>query len=208
MSTPTTHGGDRSDRPPRSRVRPGGRSERTREAVLRACLDLLVEGVVELPVAEVADRSGVNRATVYRWWPTPADLLADAVAFHWDYRIDAPDTGSWEGDVRSAMTEAVALVDEPVERAIMAAMATGRYPEFNAVVTDAWTKSLPQWVGMVERAVDRGEVRPEADPISVVNLMLAPLIATSLLGRRGTSPHELELLIELVCRATTTAPER
>ncbi|MGW0664209.1 TetR-like C-terminal domain-containing protein [Streptodolium elevatio] len=164
--------------------------------------------MVELPAAEVADRSGVNRATVYRWWPTPADLLADAVAFHWDYRIDAPDTGSWEGDVRSAMTEAVALVDEPVERAIMAAMATGRYPEFNAVVTDAWTKSLPQWVGMVERAVDRGEVRPEVDPISVVNLMLAPLIATSLLGRRGTSLQDLEMLIELVYRATATPPER
>jgi AcrR family transcriptional regulator len=198
--------GGRPERPSRSRVRPGGRSERVREAVLRACLDLLVEGVVELPVAEVAERSGVNRATVYRWWPTPAELLADAVAFHWDYRIDAPDTGSWEGDVRATMAEAMALVDEPVERAIMAAMATGRYPEFNAVVMDAWQKSLPQWTGMVQRAVDRGEVRPGVDPHTVVNMMLAPLIATALLGRRGTSPHELELLIELVRRATDTAP--
>lgn len=204
MSTSANDGGGQSEQPARSRVRPGGRSERAREAVLRACLELLVEGVVELPVAEVANRSGVNRATVYRWWPTPVDLLADAVAFHWDYRIDAPDTGSWEGDVRSAMTDAVALVDEPVERAIMAAMTTGRYPAFNAVVTDAWQKSLPQWVGMVQRAIDRGEVRPGVDPHSVVNLMLAPLIATSLLGRRGTFPHELELLIELVLQATAT----
>ncbi|WP_436775959.1 TetR-like C-terminal domain-containing protein [Yinghuangia sp. YIM S09857] len=177
-----------------------------REAVLRACLDLLVEGMVELPATEVAGRSGVNRATIYRWWPTPADLLADAVAFHWDHRIDPPDTGSWEGDVRAVVTEVAALVDEPVERAIMAAMATGRYPAFSAVVMGAWRKSLPQWTGMVQRAVDRGEVRPEVDPYSVVKILLAPLIATSLLGEGGTSPHELDQLIDLVCRATTARP--
>lgn len=208
MNASTTDGGGRSGRPPRSRVRPGGRSERAREAVLRACLDLLVEGVVELPVSEVAERSGVNRATVYRWWPTPADLLAEAVAFHWDYRIDAPDTGSWEGDVRAVVTEAAALVNEPVERAIMAAMTTGRYPAFNDVVMGAWRKSLPQWVEMVQRAVERGEVRPEVDAHSVVNLMLAPLIATSLLGDGGRSSRDLEQLIELVCRATATVPGR
>jgi AcrR family transcriptional regulator len=190
---------------PPTRRRPGGRSERAREAVLRACLDLLVEGVVELPVTEVADRSGVNRATIYRWWPAPAHLLADAVAFHWDHRIDAPDTGSWEGDVRAVVTEVAALVDEPVERAIMAAMTTGRYPAFNEVVMGAWRKSLPQWTGMVQRAIDRGEVRPQVDPYSVVRIIMAPLIATALLGEGGTSPHELELLVDLVLRATVTA---
>ena len=65
--------------------------------------------------------------------------------FHYDRRIDPPDTGSWEGDVRAAITETAALVDEPVERALMVAMTTRRYPAFNKLMTDA---SLPDQTGI------------------------------------------------------------
>jgi AcrR family transcriptional regulator len=174
---------------------------------LRACLELLVEGVVELPVSEVAERSGVNRGTVYRWWPTPADLITDAAAFHWDTRIEAPDTGSWEGDVRAVMTVVAALVEEPVERAIMVAMATGRYPAFNQLMMDAWHRLLPGWFEMIGRAIGRGEVRPDADPETILSMMMSPFIASSLLAARGTSPHELDLLIDCVCRASATAQQ-
>jgi AcrR family transcriptional regulator len=173
-----------------------------REAVLRACLDLLVEGVVELPVSEVAERSGVNRGTVYRWWPTPTDLLIDATVFHWDQRLDPPDTGSWLGDVRAVMELTAALVEEPVERAIIAAVTTGRYPAFRDLVVDVWNKSLPEWYGMVQRGIGRGEVRPEVDHESVVSLMMSPLISRSLFGDSRTSPEQLEHLIDLVWRAT------
>lgn len=186
----------------RSRIRPGGRSERVRDAVLRACLDLLVEGVVELPVSEVAERSGVNRGTVYRWWPTPTDLLIDATAFHWNQRLDPPDTGSWEGDVRAVVVLIGALMEEPVERAIIAAVTTGRYPAFSDLVVDVWNQNLPEWWGMVERGIGRGEVRPDVDPDCVVSLMMSPLISRSLFGVSRTSPQQLEHLIDLVCRAT------
>jgi AcrR family transcriptional regulator len=173
-----------------------------RESVLRACLELLVEGVVELPVSDVAERSGVNRGTVYRWWPTPTDLLIDATAFHWNQHLDPPDTGSWEGDVRAVMALTAALVEEPVERAIISAVTTGRYPAFRDLVVDVWNQSLPAWYGMVERGIGRGEVRPEVDPDTVVSLMMSPLISRSLFGVSRTSPEQLENLIDLVCRAT------
>jgi AcrR family transcriptional regulator len=163
----------------------------------------LVEGIVELPVSEVAERSGVNRGTVYRWWPTPTDLLIDAVAFHWDFRLDPPDTGSWEGDVRAVMELVASLVEEPVERAIFAAVTTGRYPEFAALVVEMWNRALPEWHGMVGRAIGRGEVRPEVDPDSVFSMMMSPLISRSLFGVTRTSPEQLEGLIDLVLRATT-----
>jgi hypothetical protein len=147
----------------------------------------------------------VNRGTVYRWWPTPVDLLNDAVAFHWDQMV-VPDTGSWEGDVRAVITALAGQAEDPVERAIMVAMTTGRYPEFNQFILDVWRRSVPQWVEMVRRAIDRGEVRPEADPHTVLNCMMSPLIATSLIGEGRISPRELELLIEFVCRATAAVP--
>ncbi|MGV0780834.1 TetR/AcrR family transcriptional regulator C-terminal ligand-binding domain-containing protein [Mycolicibacterium sp. XJ775] len=161
-----------------------------------------MEGAVELSVSQVAERSGVNRGTVYRWWPTSTDLLTDAVAFHWDYRMAPPGMGSWEGDVRWVMTEVSELVGEPVERAIMVAVATGKHPDFNELIMDAWRRSLPQWFAMVERAVARGEVRPDVDPYGVLTLMMTPFIAMALLGGMETSPQRLESLISLVLRAT------
>jgi AcrR family transcriptional regulator len=56
------------------------RSLRSREAIIGAVLAILEEdgpgGITHLRVAE---RAGVGRATVYRHWPQPADLLQEVV---------------------------------------------------------------------------------------------------------------------------------
>ncbi|MET9230120.1 TetR/AcrR family transcriptional regulator [Lentzea sp. NPDC003310] len=60
---------------------PGGRprSEEARLAVLHAVDDLLLEaGYAAMTVKSVAERAGVSRATVYRWWSTKAEILFEA----------------------------------------------------------------------------------------------------------------------------------
>lgn len=61
---------------------------------MRASLELLTQGKVELSIAKAAARCGGNRATIYRWWPTANALLDEVLAFHTRHRTDAPDTGS------------------------------------------------------------------------------------------------------------------
>jgi AcrR family transcriptional regulator len=57
------------------------RSERARSAVLDAVTALLDEvGYQHLTVEAVAARAGVGRTTVYRWWPTKAALVIEALA--------------------------------------------------------------------------------------------------------------------------------
>lgn len=63
------------------RGRPAGRprSEVARESILRAVDDLLVEvGYSALTMKGIADRAGVGRQTVYRWWKTKAEVLMEA----------------------------------------------------------------------------------------------------------------------------------
>ena len=63
---------------PKSR---GGRprSEQAREAVLHAVDDLLLEvGYAALTMKGIAERAGVGRQTVYRWWSTKAEILFEA----------------------------------------------------------------------------------------------------------------------------------
>jgi AcrR family transcriptional regulator len=55
------------------------RSERARQAVLEAVDDLLVDvGYAAMTMKGIAERAGVGRQTVYRWWSTKAEILLEA----------------------------------------------------------------------------------------------------------------------------------
>ena len=57
------------------------RSLRSREAILNAARELLLEsGPTAVTHVQVADRAGVGRATVYRHWPQAEPLLVEAMA--------------------------------------------------------------------------------------------------------------------------------
>jgi AcrR family transcriptional regulator len=54
--------------PSRGRGRP--RSEEHRDAVLTAAMELILEmDLRAVTVDRVAQRSGVSKATIYKWWP-------------------------------------------------------------------------------------------------------------------------------------------
>lgn len=56
------------------------RSETSRQAILAATRDLLLEGDYDsLTTAEIAKQAGVGRQTVYRWWNSKAAVVADCV---------------------------------------------------------------------------------------------------------------------------------
>ena len=57
------------------------RFQRSQQAILSAARELLLEkGPAAVTHAQVAERAGVGRATVYRHWPRAAELLAEAMA--------------------------------------------------------------------------------------------------------------------------------
>ncbi|UFS59931.1 TetR/AcrR family transcriptional regulator [Subtercola endophyticus] len=56
------------------------RDENARAAILTAAQTLFAEsGYDTLSVAEIAQRAGVGKQTVYRWWPSKAAVLAEAI---------------------------------------------------------------------------------------------------------------------------------
>lgn len=55
------------------------RSEAARAAILHAVDDLLVEqGYAAMTLKGIAERAGVSRQTIYRWWSTKAEILFEA----------------------------------------------------------------------------------------------------------------------------------
>jgi len=83
----------------RRRGRP--RSEKAHTAILDAAAELLLaQGLEAVSMDDVAERAGVSKATIYRWWPTKETLALEALYHEWDTARPAPpDTGSLRGDL-------------------------------------------------------------------------------------------------------------
>src|SRR5689334_17894869 len=91
-------------------VRPGGRTARTRAAVLAAARDELeAGGYAGLTLEKVAARSGVHLATLYRRWRTVEGLVVDLLGELGKTEIPIPDTGSFKDDLRALALEIAAL---------------------------------------------------------------------------------------------------
>ncbi|MFJ5985375.1 TetR/AcrR family transcriptional regulator [Lentzea sp. NPDC092896] len=67
------------------------RSEEARAAILHAVDDLLVElGYSAVTLKGIAERAGVSRQTVYRWWSTKAEILLEASAADARQELEVP----------------------------------------------------------------------------------------------------------------------
>lgn len=76
------------------------RSEEARRAVLGAVDDLLLEvGYTAMTMKGIAERAGVGRQTVYRWWSTKAEILFDASADDAGEELAIEPTGTALGDI-------------------------------------------------------------------------------------------------------------
>src|SRR3954452_17423589 len=86
------------------------RSEKARTAILRATRELLDRrGFQRLTIEGIAARAGVGKATIYRWWPSKAAVVMDAVLEAARGRIPFPDTGSAREDLRGQIASVIEL---------------------------------------------------------------------------------------------------
>jgi len=164
--------------------RPGGRSARTRAAVLGATADLLAEvGYEDLTVEAVARRAGVHKTTVYRRWPTKPDLVADAARERSVQLVEVPDTGSLLGDLTD-LARAVAAnigsdVGSAMTKTLVAAAATS--PSVAEVTHSFWAERLRLTGEIVERAIARGELPQAVDANVVIESLIGALYVRLLL---------------------------
>jgi AcrR family transcriptional regulator len=76
------------------------RSERARRSVLHAVDDLLVEvGYAAMTIKGIAERAGVGRQTVYRWWSTKAEILLEASVIDAAEELHTPPQGDPVADL-------------------------------------------------------------------------------------------------------------
>ncbi|WP_406092667.1 TetR/AcrR family transcriptional regulator [Streptomyces sp. NBC_01013] len=159
-------------------VRPGGRTARVRESVLRAAGDALAEhGFDRLDLADVARRAEVGKTTVYRRWSTPTGLIADLLDDMAEQSSPRARTGSLAEDLRANARLVLSTLTDPRQGALFRSVIA-------AATCDARTAQalhrfyavrIEEWSGCVAEAVERGELPAGTDPDEVIRAVSAPL---------------------------------
>ena len=173
---------------------------RKQQEIFDATLWLVAEkGYDGLTVEGVAERSGVNKTTIYRWWPSKAALLGAALVEADVLGFEPPDTGSLRGDLVALVEGVKRLLTEPPgsDIAVAALGAAVRHPELDArrFFADRFARERE----IFERAVRRGELKQSADPMLIVDLLAGAVwMRTVFRGLQMTDDFPVEAVAALL----------
>ena len=167
--------------------RPPGRprSERARRAILQAANDLLeIEGFTAITVEAIAERAGVSKATVYRWWPNKAAVVMDSFLSTVSSEVPFPHTGHAREDLRLHMRRLTEAFSGKIGRTVAALIAQGQGdPELAEALRSRWLSiRRAEAQEILEQGMARGELREDIDPEVAVDSLYGPIYYRLLVG--------------------------
>jgi AcrR family transcriptional regulator len=186
----------------RARRSPGRpRSEEARMAILRSALKLLGKnGFSDLTIEDVAAHASVGKATVYRWWPNKAALIADAFASSTTRKLHFPDTGSVCTDMSQQMRQLIKVFRGRRGRIVSAILGGGQSDR--DLITAfrerfLWPRRREAYATL-QRGIERGELKKNVDMDLLLDSLYGPIYMRFLIRHDKLTPEFVDHLCELV----------
>jgi AcrR family transcriptional regulator len=192
--------------------RPPGRprSEQARVAILRSTLKLLADkGFSDLTIESVAEHAGVGKATVYRWWPDKAALIADAFARSTKRNLHFPDTGSVRTDMSQQMRQLIKVFRSRRGRIVSAILAAGQ-TDRNVIAAFRERFMMPrrrEAYATLRRGIQRGQLRKNIDMDLLLDSLYGPIYMRFLIRHDSLTAEFVEGLCELTLGGTLPGPK-
>lgn len=179
-------------------VRVQGRSARVVEAVLQATAEELGRvGFLALRIEDVAERSGVNKTTIYRRWASKEELVA-AMLERLTFSHEVPDTGSLRGDLSALLGAIVERSATPEGRGVVRLIQAERgRADFASILRRTRAEHVKARRAIFERAIARGEIPAGSDTHVLTEIAIAPLVARLLNDSPVDAPF-VRLLVQTV----------
>ncbi|MET9966980.1 TetR/AcrR family transcriptional regulator [Streptomyces sp. NPDC006356] len=182
--------------------RPDRRSEQSAQAVTQAALDLCKEsGYRKLSIEGIAARAGVGKNTIYRWWPSKAAVLMDAMLSTMAMDATFPDTGDIRADMTAQITAGVrALAGPEIGPHYRALIGEAQHDH---AIADALRERLI--TPLSEAAADRihcaqqhGQLREDVEPDLIIELLYGPVYHRWLLTGRVPDKRRIAAIVDTV----------
>jgi len=158
---------------------PSRRNRLTHEAILSATLDLIEEkGYFGLSLEAVAARAGAGKQTIYRWWPSKAALVMEALSQAATRQISLPDTGNVEEDLLLLLEAIFTRISSSGAGKAMAGLVAEAQadPTFAEAFRSGFIEARREGLRTIlRRGVERGEVRGQIDLELSVDALFGPM---------------------------------
>src|SRR5215210_4423605 len=177
------------------------RSEKARTAILQAAAELLLlRGLSAMSMDAVAERAGVSKATIYRWWPSKEMLALDALLDWAAASAPARDTGSLRGDLLALVRPWVREIRRQPFGRVIAALVTEAQsdPQFARAYRTRFVEPRRDAMrATFARAAQRGEVPAQLDVEVAVDLIYGPLYHRLLHGHAPLSSRFGQAVVDM-----------
>jgi AcrR family transcriptional regulator len=192
--------------------RPGRpRDARADAAIMDAAVAVLADrGPAGFTVDEVASRAGCGKATVYRRWPSRAELLVETAR---RLGLEPPivDNGSLRADLEEMLsTLAHKMRDTPAGRILPGIIAEASVePGMRRILAKFIADRRDRPREVMERGIARGELPADADVELILDLLGGTIMYRELIAREVVDRAYLDRLVDKVLGAfgaTTVTP--
>ena len=177
------------------------RSEKTKNAILTAAYELLLEnGFGAVTIEKIAERAGVSKATIYKWWPNKAAVVMDAFFDAAVVRLPIPDTGSTINDMIIQVNNLAKFLISQEGKVINEIIAEGQYDQKLAETyrTIYFKPRRFDSRHILERGISRGELRENLDIELIIDLIFGPLFYRLLITGDVVDEEFIKNLIKCV----------
>lgn len=182
-----------------------GRSEEARLSVLEAADDLLVEkGFAQLTIEGIAQRAGVAKQTIYRWWSSKTEILLDAFLTDAAEELNPPDTGDPAADYRAHLRQlAFFLTGSDAGAVFRALMAEGQHDP--ALAERLRTEHLGKQRERDRRPLEKAAFPAGTDLDALVDRLVGPIYYRALVTGEDVPDQFIDDLVTATFRLASHA---
>ncbi len=154
---------------PRTPRRGRGRrpAEEVRARVLAATAALLFdEGMRSVTFDRIASASGSSKTTLYKWWPSPGALAAEAYFTYSQETLEFRDTGDVFNDIRTQLRSFIRLLTTGRAGGVIAELVGAAQfdPALSAALSERYTVPRRELAKRtIDLARERGQLRNDVD---------------------------------------------
>jgi AcrR family transcriptional regulator len=193
-------------------LKQGGERERSRTelAILAATRELLAQGGVHgLTVEGVAARSGVAKTTIYRRYRDKRELALAVLIDMVETVAAVPDLGDTRRELEGFVEATIHVLGSTLMGRVMQGLVSdlANDPKLAAAFRERVVElRVAEVRRMVERGVERGDLRPDTDVGIAHELLFGPVYYRLLLGAAPLDKRLAPLLVDAVLKAFAPGP--
>lgn len=170
-----------------------------REEILQAAARLLLgEGMASVTFDRVASKSATSRTTIYKWWPSPGALAAEAYFAHVEHALEFVDTGDIEHDVTVQLHAfAQLMTEQPAGRAVRELIGAAQTdPALRTAFVTAYSgPRRSEAIAMLRVAQGRRQIRQDARLDVIVDQLWGACYHRILLLNEGIDDDLVDALV-------------